>query len=299
LPGESPVEPGRRAAVTGQTRRALALYRQPSYSPNQHRANDTAILDATVARLADLGWDIMRASEGEVLAGALPPADLVLNMCQGPDASECLLTIENSDVPIINRPSSVLGCHRHRLVTLLADSPVAFPRTTVISTTGRAELDGFGVDGRRVWVKRGDVHAERLEDVVTVDRAGLRDAIDAFGARGIGRVALQEHVPGPVLKFYGVADGSFFKYYGAEAGPSGSVPPVDEARLRALAFAAAAELRLDVFGGDVALPAPDLPTLIDLNDWPSFAPFRDDAARHIAAYANDTYSKRTLPRSPT
>lgn len=287
------------APLTSPTRRALALYRQPSYSPNQHRANDTAILDSTVSRLAALGWEVARASEADVLAGPLPSADLILNMCQGPDASDCLLPIEDQGVPIINRPSSVLGCHRHRLVTLLADRPVAFPRTAVVSTTGRAELDGFGADGRRVWVKRGDVHAERVEDVVTADRAGLRAAIDAFGARGITRVALQEHVPGPVLKFYGIADGRFFRYYGAEAGPSGPVPPVDEAQLRALAFAAAAELRLDVFGGDVALPAPDQPMLIDLNDWPSFAPFRDDAAKHIAAYAHDYYSTRTLPRSPT
>jgi hypothetical protein len=285
--------------VTGPAPRVLALYRQPSYSPNQHRANDTAILDATVARLAARGWEVARASEGEVLASTLPGADLVLNMCQGPDASEKLLSLENSSVPIINRPSSVLSCHRHRLVTILAGRPVAFPRTAVISTTSRPALDGFGVDGRRVWVKRGDVHAERSEDVVTVERDGLRAAIDAFGARGISRVALQEHVPGPVLKFYGIADGRFFRYYGAEAGPSGPVPEVDEARLRALAFAAAAELRLDVFGGDVALPAPDQPTLIDLNDWPSFAPFRDDAAEHIAAYAHDYYSTRTSPRSPT
>lgn len=285
--------------MTDHAPRVLALYRQPSYSPNQHRANDTAILDATVTCLAAMGWDVARASEGEVLTNSLPSADLILNMCQGPDASECLLPIESSGVPIINRPSSVLGCHRHRLVTLLAGRPIAFPRTAVISTTGRAELDGFGTDGRRVWVKRGDVHAERLEDVVTVDRAGLRAAIDAFSGRGIARVALQEHVPGPVLKFYGVADGRFFRYYGAEAGPSGPVPAVDEARLRALAFGAAAELQLDVFGGDVALPAPDQPTLIDLNDWPSFAPFRDDAAQHIAAYAHDYYSTRTHPRSPT
>jgi len=27
--------------------------------------------------------------------------------------------------------------------------------------------------------------------------------------------------------------------------------------------------------------------LIDLNDWPSFAPFRDDAARAIAGYIDE------------
>ncbi len=270
--------------------RAIALYRQPSYSPNQHRANDEAILDATVGCLEELGWVTTRATESDIVRGTLSPdqlrdTDVVLNMCQGPDASERLLEAEASGVRLINRPSSVLGCHRHRLVNILAHRRVAFPRTAVVATAGDPELDGFGADGRSVWVKRGDVHAECAADVVAVTRDELRQAIAAFGGRGISRVALQEHVPGPVVKFYGVADGQFFRYYSADAGPGGPRPDVDEPRLRALAFAAAQELRLDVFGGDVALPARDEPVLIDLNDWPSFAPFRADAARHIAAYA--------------
>lgn len=285
--------------MTGPPRRAAALYRQASYSPNQHRANDTAILDATVNHLMSLGWAVSTLSEGAVLAGTLPHADLVLNMCQGPDASERLLDIESTGALMINRPSSVLGCHRHRLVVVLADRPLAFPRTSVVATDGGAELNGFGVDGRLVWVKRGDVHAERAEDVVAVTRHDLPRAIEAFGARGINRVAVQEHVPGPILKFYGIADGRFFRYYGADAGPRGVVPAVDEEQLRTLAFAAAAEVGLDVFGGDVALPSPDRPVLVDLNDWPSFAPFREDAARHIAAYAHDRASLPNLLRPTT
>jgi hypothetical protein len=270
--------------------RVLALYRQPSYSPNQHRANDLAILDTVLRYLDEWGWVITRASEGDVLMGEvtesrLREADVVLNMCQGPDASERLLAAESHGIRLINRPSSVLGCHRHRLVGILADRPIAFPRTAVVPTAGEPELDGFGADGREVWVKRGDVHAECSADVVAVTRGELPSAIAAFAGRGIRRVALQEHVPGPVVKFYGVADGEFFRYYGADAGPGGSRPQVDERRLRALAFAAARELRLDVFGGDVALRSPADPVLIDLNDWPSFAPFREEAGRHIAAYA--------------
>jgi hypothetical protein len=272
-------------------RRAVALYRQPSYSPNQHRANDTAIMDTTARCLAQLGWDVASASESDVVGGTLPAdlfeqAGLVLNMCQGPDASQQLLPLESEGAVVINRPSSVLGCHRHRLVNRLAGCELAFPRTAVVSTAGDPELDGFGADGRVVWVKRGDVHAECAADVVTVTRVDLPRAIAAFAERGIARVALQEHVPGPVLKFYGVADGQFFRYYAADGGPGAPLPAVDETRLRALACGAAARLGLDVFGGDVALPAPDAPVLIDLNDWPSFAPFRDDAALHIAAYAD-------------
>ena len=69
------------------------------------------------------------------------------------------------------------------------------------------------------------------------------------------------------------------------AGVDGPRPVVDESRLRALAFGAARALGLEVFGGDVALPTPDAPVLLDLNDWPSFAPFRAEAAAAIAAHA--------------
>jgi hypothetical protein len=267
----------------------IALYRQASYSPNQHRTNDTAILDAAVAQLESLGWRAERSDETNLSLDALADADVVLNMCQGPVASERLLPLEQSGVRIINRPSSVLGCHRHRLVTLLADRTIAFPRTAIVSTGGDAELDGFGADGRRVWLKRGDVHAERAEDVVSLRREEIGDALRAFAARGIERVALQEHVAGPIVKFYGVADGRFFRYYDAEKGPNGARPAIDAGRLQELAFAAAERLSLTVFGGDVAFPEPDRPVLIDLNDWPSFAPYRDEAARHIAEYVHEHF----------
>lgn len=270
-------------------KRVIALYRQASYSPNQHRTNDTAIMDAAVARLESLGWHAARSDETTLALDDLAKADVVLNMCQGPVASERLVPLEQSGVPIINRPSSVLGCHRHRLVTLLADRAIAFPRTAIVTTGGDAELDGFGADGRRVWLKRGDVHAERAEDVVSLRRDEIGDALRAFAARGIQRVALQEHVAGPIVKFYGVADGRFFRYYDSERGPKGPPPAINAERLKELAFAAASRLSLTVFGWDVAFPEPDQPVLIDLNDWPSFAPYRDEAARHIAEYVHEHF----------
>jgi len=95
-----------------------------------------------------------------------------------------------------------------------------------------------------------------------------------------------------VVKFYGVTDGRFFNWYGADAGFDGERPQVDENRLKALAFEAAAILGLEVFGGDVAFPEPDRPVLIDINDWPSFAPFREPAARAIAAYITHRFAHR-------
>jgi len=271
-------------------KRLVALYRSPSYSPLQHLTNDTAIMDATVSRLAARGWHVEKALELDVERGSVPAADLFVNMCQGPLASERLAPVEADGALVVNRPSSVLACHRHRLVRLMAGSGLAFPRTLIVHTRGelpeREIGELFGAEAR-VWIKRGDVHAERPEDVVSVHPAEVAGALQAFGGRGISWAAVQAHVPGPVVKFYGVGDGSFFRWYGAEAGATAPPPAVDESKLRKLAFAAARVAGLEVFGGDVALPAADRPVLIDLNDWPSFAPFRDDAARAIAGYIDE------------
>lgn len=268
----------------------VALYRKPAYSPQQHLANDTAILSAVVAELEQRGWRVSRASEADLEAAAPPAANLYLNMCQGAAASERLVALEHAGAVLVNTPTSVLACHRHHLVRALADSGIPFPRTLIVPTLPTPEtsrgLAEFVASHRSVWIKRGDVHAVGPEDVVLARSDQVGAVLAQFAARGVGRVAVQEHVRGPVLKFYGVAGSGFFRFYDAKWGPAGPAPVVDEPRFRAIAEAAAQRLGLKVFGGDVALPAPDQPVLIDLNDWPSFAPYRAEAAAAIASFAH-------------
>ena len=271
-------------------KRLVALYRSPTYSPAQHRGNDTAILDDTVAGLERRGWQVSRVGEGEVAAGQLPAATLYVNMCQGPTASERLLDLVPREAVAVNPPESVLNCHRHRLVGHMAAAGLAFPRTLIVPTTDPHSLlplvHQLNGDGRPVWVKRGDVHAETSADVVAAKEAGVTDAIAGFARRGVSRVALQAHVGGPIVKFYAVADGRFLSWYAADPGPV----EISEQSLKDLVFAAARTVGLEVFGGDVAFPQPDAPVLIDLNDWPSFAPVRVAAAEAIASYIDDKAS---------
>ena len=275
-------------------KRLVALYRSPTYSPELHRGNDTAILDATVAGLEGRGWHVSRSSEGDVAAGRLPPADLYVNMCQGPAASERLLTLVPRQALAVNPPESVLNCHRHRLVVRMAAAGLPFPRTLIVPTdepqAAMPLVHQLNGDGRPVWVKRGDVHAETSADVVAARETGVQDAIAAFARRGVARVALQAHVGGPIVKFYAVADGRFFFWYAADAIPRPRPSEISEDRLRELVFLAARAVGLEVFGGDVAFPQPDAPVLIDLNDWPSFAPVRVEAAAAIAGYIDDKAS---------
>jgi hypothetical protein len=218
-------------------------------------------------------------------------------MCQGSLASEQLMPLEADGALIVNRPTSVLNCHRHRLVKRMADSSLSFPRTLVQASSAPPpspeQLQELAPDGGKLWIKRGDVHAERREDVVAAAAHEVGATLTAFTERGIAWVALQQHVSGPVVKFYAVTDGRFFRWYGADAGFGKERPEIDEDRLKALAFDAAALLGLEVFGGDVAFPKANRPVLIDINDWPSFAPFRAEAARAIAEYIQDRIENRT------
>jgi hypothetical protein len=131
------------------------------------------------------------------------------------------------------------------------------------------------------------------EDVVAAEASELAGVVHQFAARGVRTIALQANVPGPIVKFYGVQGSGFFHWYVAQPVP-GVVVEVDEARLRTLAFAAATALGLEVFGGDAAIEGADRPVLIDLNDWPSFAPVREAAAQAIADRAIQLYSNGLL-----
>lgn len=270
--------------------RLVAIYRRTSFSPEQHRQNDRAILDSVVGNLLTRSWEALRIDEEDVEQGRIPHGDLYLNMCQGAAASELLTPLEGDPACIINRPSSVLNCHRHRMVRRFSGNGVSFPRTVLLPAAGGLPperllpelLDESGT----LWLKRGDVHAEQAEDVLRVRADELGGALARFLERGIPWVALQRHIPGPVLKFYALSDRSFFRFYGAQGGPHAPAPPVDETALRQVAFSAAECLGLQVFGGDVALPSPEHPVLIDINDWPSFAPYRHEAAAAIAQFAH-------------
>jgi hypothetical protein len=270
--------------------RVVGIYRDRAYSPFQHFSNDAAILDATLGELAGQGWEVERVEEPVVPGRSLPPADLYLNMAQGRAASRALLPREREGRRFFNRPSSVLRCHRQRMVPALLASGFPFPRTVLVRTDRALEpalMHAFATSPK-VWLKRGGVHAEQEGDVrlLAVDELGR--GLAELAERRIRVAAVQDHLEGPVVKFYGVAGGALFHAYVAGTKAPVTSDLADLGVLRDLAFRAAAQFRLDIFGGDFVIDAARGPTLIDLNDWPSFAPVRIPAARAIAGYVRST-----------
>jgi glutathione synthase/RimK-type ligase-like ATP-grasp enzyme len=266
--------------------RLIGLYRETEFSPGRHRSNDAILLEGVAAALRAGGFsvDLMTAAEAE---SSRPRAALVFSMCQGPRALGFLTQWEQHGARLVNSPRASLNTYRDHLPALMMRAGIAFPRTKLVATSDAAAAAAVLADARGgIWLKRGDVHASVTADVQWVDSAAALDAgLRDFAARGVEHAAVQHHRAGDEIKFYGVVGGAFFHwFYPKESAPDTPRHNFDTGALLRLANAAAAAAGLDIFGGDVIVAEDGELTLIDLNDWPSFAPCRDQASVAIAAH---------------
>lgn len=260
--------------------RLLGLYREVEYSPGRHQSNDAQLLDQIAARLRERKFSVDLRTLAEA-NGARSDAAFVFSMCQGREALEQLAEWERDGAQIINSPKAALNTHRDRLPALMEKAQVPFPPTYLVNTDATPDPPPLDV-GNGIWLKRGDVHASVTADVQWIDSLErLETGLADFSRRGINRAALQAHRAGDEIKFYGVAGSAFFHWL-----YSGTPRkhPFDTACLQELGNKAAAVAGLDIFGGDVIVSPEGELTLIDLNDWPSFAPCRERASYAIAEH---------------
>lgn len=259
-------------------KRLLGIFRERQYSPGRHLSNDVQLLEQTAHRLRerDFAVDLVTLDEAK---DQRSHAAIVLSMCQGRSSLEGLANWEREGATIINSPQAALNTHRDRLPALMVKSRIPFPETRLIETRKGTDPGPIDLNGG-IWLKRGDVHASVTADVQWIDSIERLDAgLADFRRRGIKTAALQAHQAGDEIKFYGVTGGQFFHWlYSGEANKY----PFDFAALETLANQAATVVGLDIFGGDVIVSPSGELTLIDLNDWPSFAPCRDRASYAIA-----------------
>jgi hypothetical protein len=269
-------------------KRLLGIYREPECSPGRHRSNDTLLLDAVAADLRERGARVTLIApdwSGPSTALGASPADgeLIFSMCQGAGALQQLREWEIGGAAIVNSPRAALNTYRDRLPGILQRAGIPYPRTVVVSTAAETEVSWpLPIDAAAgVWLKRGDMHASVSADVQRIGSVEqFRDGLADFRSRGVARAAVQEHRAGTEIKFYGVTGEEFFHWFVTRGSAGGAA--IDVAALRGLAQRAADAAGLDVYGGDIIVEPSGLLTVIDLNDWPSFAPCRAAAAAAIA-----------------
>ena len=254
------------------------IKRQVDYSPN-HIENDSLILLKTSEELRNLGAEVVIYNEGTVLDNHIA-ADFIFSMAQGPATQEILFRIEKKGINMINSPQSVTNCYRVNMVKKLTENGIPFPKSIIIKTGTQCQFKIDDFNSKKIWLKRGDVHAVHREDVTLVySEEEKNNIISEFANRKISEAVLQEHIEGDLIKFYALRETDFFYWLRI----NGNQPvkfDIDE--LKRLAHCCAEILGLYVFGGDAIISEDGNISIIDINDWPSFAPIRDEASKQIA-----------------
>ena len=282
--------------------RIAGIMRAGAYSPN-HIGNDAAIFNAAADHLRKRGCIVNIYSEEQFIADEVTEP-VIVNMCREMKSIHKLQELEQKGALVINSGFGIENCTRERMTRILVGSNIPYPESLIVNTdegvTATLKKAGF----TQCWIKRGDFHAMHKEDVSYVRHPEeAQEVLQEYFLRGIKRAVINRHLVGDLIKFYGVQGTPFFFWfypfdlghskYGHEAinGKSQGLE-FDKEKLRAICQNASEVLDVKVYGGDCIIsPEGDI-RIIDFNDWPSFAPCRQEAAPHIAKCILNEIKKR-------
>jgi glutathione synthase/RimK-type ligase-like ATP-grasp enzyme len=252
------------------------ITRKTEFSPN-HELNDFMIIQKTAEELIQLGVKVKVYREEDIFTEEIPE-DFIFSMVQSPAGSEKLLEISKNKKFVINTPESVRNCYRYNMNRILEEKKIPFPKSIIVNT----DTNDFGfldIFDDKIWIKRGDAHAVQREDVVFIDdKSKINYVLNEFRSRGLMTCTIQNHIEGDTIKFYSIYGEDFFYWYTTDLKYCSSF---DEKKLKHLANESAQALGLEIFGGDAIITKDSEIFIVDINDWPSFAPVRDRASRVI------------------
>ena len=264
--------------------KTLGILRETQNSPNRE-SDDALILKAVMDQLSILKTETAVIAPEEFDLADVSAYDMIVPMCETYPRLMRLRKIEaETGIIVVNPSDSVLGCYRARMLASFAATPgLSYPPTEVRRTTAdaNAKAPGFEAEGG-YWVKRGDVHNTCAYDVVfSRDWRGVDAIRREFASREIGDMAVQRHVDGDLIKFYGVGPGQWFTWFYHDPSIARRAP-FELEDLAEQAELAATAVKVEVFGGDAIVTNEGRIFVIDINSWPSFARVRAEASIQIA-----------------
>lgn len=263
----------------------FGIYRERSHSPKRE-FDDEAILKLTAMKLSEsLGVDIPLLHPEEFLRAGLDFSPrLIFFMCEEEPYLARLKEFQHAmGTFLVNTVQSVENTFRKSMIEILSETEF-FPKSFVLSTREASMHHSNGP----VWIKRGDYHAIEEKDVVFApDNQAFNECIGGFIKREIESVVIQSHVPGDIIKFYSVTDLAnnrqfWFKWF-YHKDQELKKYPFSQDELHSRCQAAGRLLGLEIFGGDAIVDPDGNIYVIDVNAWPSFALFRDEASSAISA----------------
>lgn len=268
------------------------IKRQTKYSPN-HIGNDGTIYNMTAQCLRDMGYDVQDYTESEFVLSDIKDK-FIFDMARDKSTIKWLKHLEDTGSVVINSAYGIENCTRGKMTRMLIDNNIPHPESIIIDSNDDPTELLEQMDANAYWIKRGDFHAIHREDVAFARSiTEAKEILKEFAFRGIPNAVINEHLVGDLVKFYGVADTDFFYHFypfdlshskfgleeinGAANQYAFSVEALKEACDKAGEI-----LNIKIYGGDCVVAKDGSFKIIDFNDWPSFAPCREQAAPKIA-----------------
>lgn len=272
--------------------RLIGVKRQIKYSPN-HIGNDGTIFNMVSQHLLDMGYDVQVYTEAEFVLSEIKDK-FIFNMARDKSTIKWLQRLEKQGSVVVNSGFGIDNCTRGKMTELLMSNNIPHPNSIIIDTTDDPTEQLGQMDVGAFWIKRGDFHAIHREDVAFARSImEAKEILKEFAFRGIPNAVINEHLVGDLVKFYGVADTDYFFHFypfdlshskfglekinGAANQYSFSVDDLKKA-----CDQAGEVLGVKIYGGDCVVNKDGSFKIIDFNDWPSFAPCREEAAPKIA-----------------
>lgn len=259
--------------------------RAAAFSPN-HIGNDAAIFNLVADQLRKRGCVVNIYSEEQLAAGKVTEK-IVVNMCREQRSIQILQAMEDDGALVINSGYGIENCTRERMARILMGRNIPYPESIIVNTNEAISSALAKAGITQCWVKRGDFHTMHKEDVSFARHPQeAQELLQEYFMRGITRAVINRHIPGELVKFYGIRGTNFFYWFnpmgGGTAADCTQSVNFDQERLIAISRRAADEMDIDIYGGDCIVSPDGTITMIDFNDWPSFAPCRAQAAPLIA-----------------
>jgi len=269
------------------------ILRAGMFSPNNVGA-DAAILNSVAAKLRRRGITVNLYSEEQFIAHGIGGEQIVMTMTRDERSTSRLHELEDLGRIVINSGYGISHCARGNMVKIFAREGIPQPDTLVVSTNEniKGRLEELGIE--RCWVKRADCQTVHKEDVACARHAQeAQDLLGEFFIRGIRTATVARDISGLHAKFYGVVGTDFFHCYLSRAD---GLQTIDEDSLRSVCTKAAKALGVAIYGGDVMIdPISGSFSIISFNDWPGFAPCREDAAKGICKLVS-SYARKLMKR---
>ena len=283
----------------------LGVHRNRKFSPN-HIGNDDAIFSLTAQALEKLGCKVQLISENEFLETEEVTQQYIFTMARQKEVVRKLQVAEENGAIVVNSGFGIENCFRTNMTNGLVENGIPYPKSFVVDTTYDGDEVFEALPGKGFWIKRGDFHAIHKEDVTfTYTKKEAKEILREYALREIPDAVISEHLMGDLVKFYGVYGTDFFfwfypydnnhhKYSEYESINGKSLYfAFNENKLKSIANESANVLGIDVYGGDAIVGADGSFHIIDLNDWPSFAPCREEAAGFIANRIYQRFSQQS------